>query len=130
MSRVRGKDTKPELMVRRILHGLGYRYRLHAKELPGKPDIVLRRRRKAIFVHGCFWHRHLNCALARIPKSRHSFWIPKLEGNRQRDLANEAELTANGWKCLTVWECELRDKDAIAFRLEHFFSEDGARREC
>ena len=105
MSRVRGKDTKPELIVRRLLHGLGYRYRLHARDLPGKPDIVFRGRRKAIYVHGCFWHRHPDpaCKLARLPKTRQDFWVPKLEGNRQRDIENQRRLTEMGWEVLVVW---------------------------
>jgi len=109
MSRVRGKDTKPELIVRRLLHGLGYRYRLHARDLPGKPDIVFRGRRKAIYVHGCFWHRHPDpaCKLARLPKTRQEFWLPKLEGNRRRDIENQRRLTEMGWDCLLVWECEI-----------------------
>jgi DNA mismatch endonuclease (patch repair protein) len=107
MSRVRGKDTKPELIVRRLLHGLGYRYRLHARDLPGKPDIVFRGRSKAIYVHGCFWHRHPDpaCKLARLPKTRQDFWVPKLEGNRQRDIENQRRLTEMGWEVLVVWEC-------------------------
>ena len=92
MSRVRGKDTKPELLVRRLVHGMGYRYRLHRRDLPGTPDLVFPGRRKVIFVHGCFWHRHPDpaCKLARLPKSRTDFWLPKLEGNRARDIENAA----------------------------------------
>ena len=88
MARVRSKDSRPELLIRRLVFAMGYRYRLHAKDLPGCPDLVFRSRKKAIFVHGCFWHRHENCALARMPKSRREFWGPKLEGNRQRDAMN------------------------------------------
>jgi DNA mismatch endonuclease (patch repair protein) len=108
MALVRGKDTKPELVVRRLIHGLGYRFRLHRKDLPGKPDIVLPRLRKAIEVRGCFWHRHPDpaCTRARIPKSRQDFWIPKLEGNARRDADNERALRALGWDLLVVWECE------------------------
>lgn len=118
MSRVRGKDTKPELIVRRLLHGLGYRYRLHAGDLPGKPDIVFRGRRKAIYVHGCFWHRHPDpaCRLARLPKTRREFWVPKLEGNRRRDIENQRRLTEMGWDFLLVWECEIGQADAPALR--------------
>lgn len=122
MGRVRGRDTKPELVVRRLLHGMGYRYRLQAKDLPGRPDIVFRKRRRAIFVHGCFWHRHADpaCRLARLPKSRLDFWLPKLEGNAKRDAANVERLEAMGWNVLVVWECELRDREQLGNRLRRF----------
>jgi DNA mismatch endonuclease (patch repair protein) len=122
MSRVRGRDTKPELVVRRLLHAMGYRYRLHAKELPGKPDIVFRGRKKAIFVHGCFWHRHPDpaCKLARLPKTRLDFWLSKLDANRARDIANVERLEAMGWQVLLVWECELRDREQLGNRLRRF----------
>lgn len=122
MSGIRGKNTQPEMLVRRLLHAMGYRYRLHARELPGKPDIVFRRRRIAIFVHGCFWHRHPDpeCRLARMPKSRVDFWQPKLEGNRMRDEANVAALEAMGWKVLLVWECQLRDREQLGNMLWRF----------
>lgn len=122
MGRVRGKDTKPELLVRRLLHGMGYRYRLHARDLPGRPDIVFRGRKKAIFVHGCFWHRHPDpiCKLSRLPKTRLDFWFPKLEGNRQRDVTNVERLEAMGWNVLLVWECELRDREQLANKLFAF----------
>jgi DNA mismatch endonuclease (patch repair protein) len=109
MARVRGRDTKPELRVRRALHAAGLRYRLHAKELPGRPDIVFRPWKLAIFVHGCFWHRHGDaaCKLARLPKSRRDFWEPKLRGNRDRDLRNQVELRRAGWEVMVVWECQL-----------------------
>lgn len=125
MSSVRAKNTRPEMLVRRMLHGWGYRYRLHAKELPGKPDIVFRRRRLAIFVHGCFWHRHPDpaCRLARMPKSRLDFWQPKLEGNRSRDEAAVAALQAMGWKVLLVWECQLRDREQLGNMLRRFIEE-------
>jgi len=109
MGRVRGKDTKPEMIVRRLVHGMGFRYRLHRRNLPGSPDLVFLSRKKAIFVHGCFWHRHPDCKLARIPKSRHDFWVPKLEGNRKRDLRNQEALATLGWDYLVVWECQVRD---------------------
>jgi DNA mismatch endonuclease (patch repair protein) len=108
MALVRGKDTKPEMVVRRLVHGMGYRFRLHRKDLPGKPDIVLPRLRKAIEIRGCFWHRHPDpaCSRARIPKTRQDFWIPKLEGNARRDTENERLLRALGWDLLVIWECQ------------------------
>ena len=122
MSRVRSRDTKPELVVRGLLHSQGYRYRLHDKRLPGKPDLVFAGRRKLIFVHGCFWHRHDHCALARMPKSRIDFWLPKLEANRARDQVNIARLEAMGRCVLVVWECQLGDMDALVAKLEHFLN--------
>lgn len=109
MARVRSKDTRPEWVVRRLVFGMGYRYRLHVRRLPGCPDLVFGRRRKVVLVHGCFWHRHEGCALARLPKSREDFWLPKLEANRQRDARNKRALAEAGWSVLTVWECQLRD---------------------
>ena len=109
MSRVRSKNSGPELIVRRLAFRLGFRYRLHAKDLPGCPDMVFRSRRKVIFIHGCFWHRHEDCALARLPKSRIEFWGPKLEANRKRDGRTRRALAHTGWKILTVWECQLGD---------------------
>jgi DNA mismatch endonuclease, patch repair protein len=127
MSAVRGRNTKPELMVRRLAHRLGYRFRLHRKGLPGRPDMVFSGRRKVVFVHGCFWHRHPDptCALARLPKSRLEFWVPKLESNRARDQMTEARLAAMGWGVLTLWECQLRDPDAVAARLLDFLGPPG-----
>ena len=111
MSLIRGGDTTPEWVVRRIVHSMGFRYRLHVKTLPGKPDLVFPRLRKVIFVHGCFWHRHrkARCKLARPPKSRLEFWGPRLEGNRLRDLASKRALRKLGWAVLEVWECELKN---------------------
>lgn len=116
MALVRGRDTKPELRVRKALHAAGLRYRLQAKDLPGRPDIVFRSRKIAIFVHGCFWHRHPdpNCRLARLPKSRQDFWLPKLTGNRERDLRNRAQLESDGWTVLEVWECETTRPERLA----------------
>lgn len=125
MSRVRGKDTKPEILVRRLVHGMGFRYRLHAKELPSRPDIVFRRRKKAIFVHGCFWHRHPGCKMTRMPKTRLEFWKPKLEGNRKRDLRNQKTLEDMGWKYMVVWECQIQNTTALALRVKSFLSEEG-----
>lgn len=107
MKLVRGKDTGPELLVRRLIRLLGYRYRSHVRTLPGCPDFVLPRKKKVIFVHGCFWHRHPNCSLARLPKSRLSFWLPKLTENRRRDLKNVARLRRKGWSVKVIWECQL-----------------------
>lgn len=122
MSRIRGRDTGPEWIVRRLAHGMGYRYRLHAKDLPGKPDLVFPQRRKAIFVHGCFWHRHPDpdCKLARLPKSRLDFWQTKLTANRERDQMNEQNLTELGWKFLVVWECKTRDKISLGETIKAF----------
>lgn len=122
MSRVRGRDTKPELVVRKALHARGYRYRLHDKKLPGTPDLVFPRWRKVLFVHGCFWHAHENCTLARMPKSRLEFWRPKLEGNRARDARELAKLRALGWDAMVIWECELRDLDGLVARVEAFLN--------
>lgn len=110
MARVRGKDTKPEMVVRRAMHAAGLRYRLHDRRLPGTPDLIFPGRRVALFVHGCFWHRHddPSCKLARLPKSRLDFWETKLEGNRLRDQRNVAQLEAAGWKVIVTWECELK----------------------
>ena len=120
MASVRSVDTKPEMEVRRLVFGLGYRYRLHCRDLPGSPDLVFRSRRAVVFVHGCFWHRHADCALARMPKSRIEFWSAKLEGNRERDARKVAELENAGWRVFVVWECELKDKERLAVRLRCF----------
>lgn len=107
MSRIKGKDTKPELIVRSILHSMGYRYRLHQKNLPGKPDLVFKKYRTVIFVHGCFWHRHDGCRYAYNPKSRMKFWREKFKATVERDRKKAAELRSAGWKVIVVWECEL-----------------------
>ena len=105
MSAIRGRDTKPELVVRRFLHARGFRYRLHVRGLPGRPDIVLPRHRTVVFIHGCFWHRHRNCRFAVLPKSNRQFWLAKLSGNVRRDARNSLELRRAGWRVLTIWEC-------------------------
>lgn len=122
MARIRGKDTGPEMDVRRLVHALGYRYRLHRADLPGKPDLVFIRRKKVIFVHGCFWHRHrdVHCKLARLPKSRLDFWLPKLEANAARDKKNQQKLAAKGWDSLVIWECQLKDRVALENRIRTF----------
>jgi len=112
MARIGGKNTKPELHVRRLLHGLGYRYRLHVRGLPGRPDIVFPARRKVIFVHGCFWHRHEGCRYSYHPKSRPEFWNAKFARNVQRDGETAARLADAGWGVLVVWECDIRERPA------------------
>lgn len=113
MSRVRPKNTKPELLVRRLLHAAGFRYRLHCAGLPGKPDLVFPGRKKVLFVHGCFWHMHEGCPLARIPKSRVEFWSGKLNANRLRDNLNVTKLREAGWDVFVLWECELQEIDLL-----------------
>ncbi len=113
MARVKSKGMKPEMRVRRLLHGLGYRYRLHRADLPGRPDLVFPSRRKVIFVNGCFWHRHDGCPRVRIPATNTEYWVTKLERNFIRDSRNISALEYLGWKTLTVWECELRDLPAV-----------------
>ena len=120
MALIRNKGTKPEMVVRRLIHGLGYRYRLHQTDLPGRPDLVFRSRRKAIFVHGCFWHRHAKCKLARLPKSRLEFWKTKLESNKIRDARNLRALAGMNWSFLVIWECELADIQSVTKRAEDF----------
>jgi DNA mismatch endonuclease (patch repair protein) len=112
MSRVRSEDTRPEMTVRRLVHSLGFRYRLHRRDLPGKPDIVLPRYRAVIFVHGCFWHGH-DCSLFRMPATRAEFWATKIAANRRRDAAAVAALDGAGWRSLLVWECALRGRDRL-----------------
>lgn len=114
MSGIRGKDTKPEIIVRRLLHRLGYRFRLHRKDLPGKPDIVLPKWRTAIFVNGCYWHGHEACHLFRLPKSRTEFWTNKIEGNRARDQRSYAALQDSGWKTVVIWECAVSKKLSLS----------------
>lgn len=109
MAGIRGKDTKPELAVRKALHALGLRYRLHAKDLPGKPDIVFPKYKAAVFVHGCFWHRHEGCRFATTPATRPEFWSEKFAANVERDSRKQAELEAAGWRQRVVWECDVRE---------------------
>lgn len=123
MSRVRGKDTKPELMVRRLVHSMGFRYRLHRRDLPGSPDLVFPKLRKVIFVHGCFWHRHEGCPNNRTPKSKKEFWVPKLESNRVRDQLNQERLKQEGWECLVIWECELGNQEELRSNLQQFLND-------
>lgn len=113
MAGIRGKDTKPEVFVRRSLHAAGYRFRLHSKVLPGRPDIVLPRYRTVIFVNGCFWHGHEHCRLFRLPKSRQEFWQGKIASNKTRDALKTLELQKAGWKVITIWECALKGRTAF-----------------
>jgi len=120
MSLIRGKDSSPEMKLRRLVHGMGFRYRLHVKDLPGKPDLVFPSRRAVIFMHGCFWHRHPGCKLARMPKSKLDFWRPKLEGNRERDLRNQEMLKKLGWHVLVIWECEMENVEKVSNKVREF----------
>jgi len=122
MSLIRGADSKPELILRRLVHRLGFRFRLHVRRLPGCPDLVFSSRKKVIFMHGCFWHRHgIRCPLTRWPKSRLDFWREKLDDNRRRDLKIRRKLRGLGWKSLVVWECELcRDSSKLERKLQAF----------
>src|SRR5690348_12723444 len=120
MALVRAKDTKPEWVVRKLAHALGYRYRLHVGNLPGKPDMVFPSRSAIIFIPGCFWHRHAGCRLARLPKSRLDFWEPKLTANHDRDHRNERALRALGWRVMIVWECQTANRSRLASRMRRF----------
>jgi DNA mismatch endonuclease (patch repair protein) len=120
MRAIRSKGMKPEMVVRRLVHTLGYRYRLHRKDLPGKPDLAFVGRRKAIFVHGCFWHQHSGCRDGRPPSSNQQYWIPKLERNAERDAKAVRDLSERGWKTLVVWECETESKPDLERRLRSF----------
>lgn len=130
MSAVRGKNTKPEMVVRKFLFGRGFRYRLNHPRLPGHPDIVLRKYRTVIFVNGCFWHGHDNCKYYRLPKTNVDFWRKKVERNKKRDVEEQRQLATMGWHCITIWECQLKPKvraqtlESLAFTLNHIFLED------
>ena len=117
MSRIKGRDTAPELAVRRIAHGLGFRFRLHRKDIPGCPDLVFPKYRLAVFVHGCFWHRHDGCQYTYMPKSRTAFWTKKFGQNVARDYRNEKALQELGWQVLVIWECETWNKEKVKQRL-------------
>ncbi|MES0171904.1 DNA mismatch endonuclease Vsr [Mesorhizobium sp. M0006] len=123
MARIRSKNTQPEMIVRRALHSLGKRFRVHRTDLPGSPDIVLPRHRIVVFVHGCFWHRHPGCRLSSVPKTRVNFWTEKFELNVQRDVRKAAALQALGWRVVTVWECETRHRESLILSLEGIFHE-------
>ena len=119
----------PEMKLRRLVHGMGYRYRLHVKELPGTPDMVFPARRAVVFMHGCFWHRHEGCKLARLPKSRLDFWKDKLQANRRRDLIHQRELRKLGWRVLVIWECDLNDITHVARVARRFLDKPKGERQ-
>ena len=123
MAKVKSKGMKPEMRVRKLLHGLGYRYRLHRANLPGRPDLVFPVRRKVVFVNGCFWHRHDGCSRVRIPATNRDYWLYKLESNYTRDIRNVALLEEQGWSVMTVWECQLQDIQATTDRLVSFLDD-------
>jgi DNA mismatch endonuclease, patch repair protein len=123
MAAIRSTNTRPELAVRRALHARGFRFRLHRKDLPGKPDIVLPRRRVAIFVHGCFWHQHPGCRLASWPKSRPEYWGPKLARNVERDAVAAVQLASMGWQAIIVWECDTRSAARLHERMDRLAAE-------
>jgi len=128
MRRIRSKGMKPEMKVRRLLHALGYRFRVHRTNLPGTPDLVFLGRKKAIFVHGCFWHQHpeANCRLAHTPRSNSEYWLPKLERTAARDAAALDALYSLGWQSIVVWECELKDEAAVVAKLRLFLGQPGS----
>jgi len=119
MSRIKNIDTKPEMMVRKMVYGMGYRYRLHASDLPGKPDLVFRSRKKVIFVHGCFWHQH-GCKQYRQPRTKRDFWEPKLAKNVSRDIEVRKELRKLGWESMVIWECQIKRVDLLRNRVKSF----------
>lgn len=127
MSRISGRNTKPEIIVRKLVHHLGFRFRLHVRTLPGNPDIVLPKYRKIIFVHGCFWHGHENCRRSKRPSTNTEFWNKKIAGNIERDKAIIADLTKLGWKTLTIWQCEIKDKEKLLELLKDFLLAGGNR---
>lgn len=124
MSLIRGTGSAPEMKLRRLVHRMGFRYRLHVKELPGKPDLVFPARNAVIFMHGCFWHRHEGCSLARLPKSKLEFWKPKLEANKERDLRNRQQLESLGWRVLIIWECEMADVERVSAIIREFLQNE------
>lgn len=122
MSKIRQADTKPEMCVRRLVRGMGFRYRLHVKSLPGHPDLVFMSRQKVIFVHGCFWHQH-GCGRYRMPRSNREFWEPKLASNAERDKVTLTLLAQDGWKVLVIWECQIKDMDKLKLRIVEFLEQ-------
>jgi DNA mismatch endonuclease, patch repair protein len=127
MAAIRGRDTGPEIAVRRMLHAMGYRYRVHRRDLPGHPDVTFPSRRKIVFVHGCFWHQHSGCKAAKVPRTRTQYWGPKLAKNMERDRRNLEALTNSGWAVTIVWECELAHPGDVAARLANFLGPPGIR---
>jgi DNA mismatch endonuclease (patch repair protein) len=125
MARIRSRDTKPELLVRSIAHRLGFRFSLHREDLPGSPDLVFPKFRAVIFVHGCFWHRHGNCAKASVPATRTLYWLEKFRRNVERDDAARRGLRRLGWRVLTIWECEIRDESKTSRKIGHFLRPKG-----
>ena len=119
MAAVHSKDTQPEMIIRRYVHSMGYRYRLHRADLPGKPDLVFGPKKKVIFVHGCFWHQH-GCKGSHLPKSNTDYWEPKLSRNIKRDAENMLKLIDNGWSAIIIWECELKDMDLVKKKIRDF----------
>jgi len=124
MSAIKSKNTKPEIAVRKLLHSMGYRFRLHRKDLPGSPDIVLPKYKTAIFVHGCFWHRHENCKYASTPKTRKEFWEKKFRANVKRDLEIQEKIKIMGWKYVVIWECEIKNKSIFEKNFNNLFLDD------
>ena len=120
MARIRSRNTSPELTLRKLIYRLGYRFRLHRNDLPGKPDLVFPSRKKVIFVHGCFWHQHAECKEGRVPGSRQEYWGPKLRRNQERDAIAQSGLREQGWRYLVIWECELKDESAASRRVTQF----------
>ncbi len=123
MRRIRSVDTLPEMKVRSMIHRMGYRFRLHARNLPGKPDLIFTSRKKAIFVHGCFWHHHSNCPKGSFPKSRTEYWVPKLLLNKKRDAAKIAQLKKLGWNVMVIWQCQLSDMNVLSKRVVSFLGD-------
>ncbi len=126
MRRIKSKDTSPELLVRKITHKLGYRFRLHRADLPGKPDLTFPTKKKVIFVHGCFWHQHKspNCKFAHVPRTNTGYWIPKLKRNVERDKKYQEQLREKGWRFLIIWECESKDIEPLKNKIDQFLSEN------
>lgn len=124
MANIKSRNTKPEIVVRKIVHAMGFRFRLHRKDLPGSPDLVFPRLRRVIFVHGCFWHQHPGCKFAYTPKTNTRFWMAKLEGNTRRDALALTTLHALGWEVLIVWECEISDQPTLTLKLSSFLTRD------
>lgn len=122
MSRIRGKNTTPELIVRKLVFSLGYRYRLHYAKLPGKPDLAFIGRKKVIFIHGCFWHGHEGCSKGSLPKTRIEYWKTKIEENRKRDEETNLKLNLSGWQVLVIWQCELKDLEKLKSIIQNFFN--------